>query len=161
MPLSQFIEQHIEGDATKIGYLAQTQLFDQIPDLKRDIITPDYCSLGEFEEPIVNAWFGPAGTVSPCHHDPYHNLLAQVVGEKFIRLYNTDQTQFLYPHNDKMLWNTSQANVETPDPKFPLVEQAEFVECILQPGELLYIPPKFWHYVRSLSTSFSVSFWWE
>ncbi|CAI5956230.1 unnamed protein product [Closterium sp. NIES-64] len=37
---------------------------------------------GEVEEeegdPVVNAWFGPAGTVTPLHHDPCHNLFAQV-----------------------------------------------------------------------------------
>lgn len=37
----------------------------------------------------------------------------------------------------------------------------EFVDCILEEGEMLYIPPKWWHYVRSLTTSFSVSFWWS
>lgn len=45
--------------------------------------------------------------------------------------------------------------------KFPLFKGAPFWDCILDQGEMLYIPPRFWHYVRSLSLSFSVSFWWE
>ena len=47
------------------GYLAQHPLFDQIPALAADIREPAYCSLGE-EGRVrsVNAWFGPAGTVS-------------------------------------------------------------------------------------------------
>lgn len=45
--------------------------------------------------------------------------------------------------------------------KFPKVQDLEFVDCILEEGEMLYIPPKWWHYVRSLTTSFSVSFWWS
>lgn len=34
-------------------------------------------------------------------------------------------------------------------------------DLVLQPGEILYIPPGWWHHVRSLSISFSVSFWWQ
>ena len=72
------------------AYLAQHELFDQIPPLRRDIITPDYCALlladeiddGGAESVVTNAWFGPGGTVSPLHNDPFHNLLAQVVGSK-------------------------------------------------------------------------------
>ena len=30
---------------SRIGYLAQHRLFDQVPELLRDIITPDYCAL--------------------------------------------------------------------------------------------------------------------
>jgi len=45
--------------------------------------------------------------------------------------------------------------------EFPRAENLEFMDCILEDGELLYIPPKWWHYIRSLSTSFSVSFWWR
>lgn len=37
----------------------------------------------------------------------------------------------------------------------------EFLDCILEEGDMLYIPPKWWHYVRSLTTSLSVSFWWS
>jgi ribosomal protein L16 Arg81 hydroxylase len=25
---------------------------------------------------------------------------------------------------------------------------------------MLYVPPGWWHYVRALTVSFSVSFWW-
>lgn len=76
------------------AYLAQHQLFDQIPPLRRDVITPDYCALmladeedeAGAESVAINAWFGPGGTVSPLHNDPFHNLLAQVVGRKRVRL---------------------------------------------------------------------------
>ncbi|KAK9468762.1 hypothetical protein V1512DRAFT_289267 [Lipomyces arxii] len=34
-----------------------------------------------------------------------------------------------------------------------------YVECIIGPGDGLFIPTGWWHYVKSLSVSFSVSFW--
>lgn len=78
--------QHSDDVPKEKAYLAQHQLFDQIPALRRDIMTPDYCSLLLDDENdasvATNAWFGPAGTVSPLHNDPFHNLLAQVVGSK-------------------------------------------------------------------------------
>ncbi|CAI7896715.1 unnamed protein product, partial [Closterium sp. NIES-53] len=64
---------------------------------------------GEKEgDPVVNAWFGPAGTVTPLHHDPCHNLFAQVVGSKYVRVYSSREDERLYPHKEKMLCNSSQ-----------------------------------------------------
>lgn len=179
---------------SRVGYLAQHDLFDQIPRLRRDIDIPDYCMIEPREQKgyippddvLLNAWFGPRGTVSPMHTDPYHNLLAQVVGHKYVRLYAPSESAKLYAFGaggssedagqevkqeqeqkeeqehdqETMLGNTSQVDVEHPDLlRHPLFAQAEYVETILGPGDVLYIPLEWWHYIRSLSTSFSVSFW--
>ena len=116
---------------------------------------------GEDEDITINCWFGPGGTVSPLHFDRKDNLLCQVVGVKYVRLYAPEESEKLYAM-EGLLSNTSQVQVENPDNnKFPEFCHAKYVECILSEGEMLYIPPKYWHYVKSLSTSFSVSFWWS
>ncbi|KAK9534721.1 hypothetical protein VZT92_007150 [Zoarces viviparus] len=166
LTVDEFIDRYIlnkEG-VKGLGYLAQHQLFDQIPELKEDIRPPDYCCLGEGDEDdiTVNAWFGPGGTVSPLHQDPQQNFLAQVVGSKYIRLYSPEDTDKLYPHQSQLLHNTSQVEVENPDAeRFPEFARAPYLECVLQPGDVLFIPVQHWHYVRSLELSFSVSFWWS
>lgn len=161
-----------EEAAAACAYLAQYQLFDQIPSLREDILTPRFCAARTAEDegappeceqsltPIVSAWFGPAGTVSPLHTDPYHNTLAQVVGHKYVRLYEARHTSRLYPRSGA-LCNNCHVDLDKPQPaRQPLVKGTPFMHCILAPGELLYIPRHVWHYVRSLETSFSVSFWW-
>ena len=171
MTVDEFVDKYVVSSpgGGGSGYLAQHQLFDQIPELRSDIHVPSYCGLtddddddGQDEDVDINAWFGPAGTVSPLHQDPKHNLLCQVVGKKYIRLYATQYSDVLYPHDSHLLSNTSRVDVENPDlDKFPDFVKAHYTECILKPGQMLYIPPKYWHYVRSLSVSFSISFWWK
>ncbi|KAM0911604.1 hypothetical protein ACQ4PT_013352 [Festuca glaucescens] len=160
---SQFLERMWSPDCSaNLTYLAQHPLFDQIKELREDIVVPDYCYAGGGELQSLNAWFGPDGTVTPLHHDPHHNLFAQVLGRKYIRLYNASISEDLYPHMETMLSSTSQVDLDNIDVKeFPRTEGLEFMDCILEEGDLLYIPPKWWHYVRSLSISFSVSFWWR
>ncbi|URE32335.1 Cupin superfamily protein [Musa troglodytarum] len=160
---SQFLERvHSNNCPSNMTYLAQHPLFDQIQELRDDIMIPDYCFAGGGELRSLNAWFGPLGTVTPLHQDPHHNLFAQVIGRKYIRLYPASASESLYPHTESMLSNSSQVDLDNIDfTEFPKVENLEFIDCVLEEGEMLYIPPKWWHYVRSLSTSFSVSFWWS
>lgn len=169
----------------EIGYLAQHDLFSQVPSLRNDISIPDYCFSDppprsvtdeakgkepppKLPEPLLNAWFGPAGTISPLHTDPYHNILCQVVGKKYVRLYDPDQTEKLYPRGTDGgvdMSNTSnldvEGNTDELDRDFPLFKDARYAEAVLDEGESLYIPAGWWHYVRSLTVSFSVSFWWN
>ncbi|KAL1915775.1 uncharacterized protein VTP21DRAFT_6534 [Calcarisporiella thermophila] len=165
MPLDKFITRYMLNtrrntlEEGEVAYLAQHDLLAQIPRLKQDIMIPDYCFTTD-NTVLTNVWIGPAGTVSPLHHDPYHNLFVQVVGSKFFRLHSPNETKYLYPHDDGMLSNTSQVDPERVDVKrFPLYNSAEYIDCVIGPGEVLYVPPGWWHYVKSLSTSFSVSFW--
>lgn len=165
MTVGEFIDGFVlvGGDSTR-GYLAQHNLLDQVKELREDIEVPEYCYAGDsdIDDIDINGWFGPQGTVSPLHHDPKHNFLCQVAGKKYVRLYRRDQSDCLYPFDDELLFNTSTINIEKPDlavhPKFA---EAEGFECILEEGQMLYIPPKCWHFVKSLTPSFSLSFWFQ
>ena len=141
------------------AYLAQHALFDQVPRLARDVATPDYCCLGG-GPPTANAWLG-GRTKSPLHHDRYHNLLAQVVGSKYVRLYAPEHSAALYPRDAADVHAVSSRVEDIDDAAdFPAFAGAPYVDVVLEPGDLLYIPPHFWHYVESREPSFSVSFWW-
>ncbi|XP_043238146.1 lysine-specific demethylase 8-like [Amphibalanus amphitrite] len=164
MTLGQFIEQHVRRPAAGAppGYLAQYELFEQIPELGADVPTPEYCWVGAGDAVHTNIWLGPAGTVSPLHHDPKHNCLVQVLGRKFVQVFAPEETPRLYPHEAALLHNTSRVDAERPDlEQFPAFAGARHQEVELGPGDLLYMPPGWWHYVRSLSVSCSVSFWFE
>ncbi|KAJ9631833.1 hypothetical protein H2203_000233 [Taxawa tesnikishii (nom. ined.)] len=205
MTFAEYMRNHLlQPDPEQTGYLAQHDLFAQIPSLMADTMAPDYCYTEPprnrernktqpiLDEPLRNAWFGPMSTISPLHTDPYHNIFCQVVGSKYIRLYAPSETPKLYPRSiDEAgvnMENTSNVDIELAmkifdgdlyyplkppkiedaekkraefDARFPLFRKAKFVEGILHSGDCLYIPAGWWHYMESLQTSFSVSFWWN
>jgi ribosomal protein L16 Arg81 hydroxylase len=100
-------------------------------------------------------WFGPAGTVTPLHHDEMNVFLAQIYGRKKIVLIPPLQISMLY----NMTGVYSSVNYEKPDlQKFPLYDKIKRMEIILQAGEALFIPVGWWHYVKSIDISISVSF---
>jgi ribosomal protein L16 Arg81 hydroxylase len=51
-------------------------------------------------------------------------------------------------------------NPEVPDfDQFPLARHATMIECLVQPGELLYVPAGWYHHVRALTFSLSSNRW--
>ncbi|EEU40390.1 uncharacterized protein NECHADRAFT_66578 [Fusarium vanettenii 77-13-4] len=191
----EFLARYVEVDSTAsstTGYLAQHNLFQQIPSLRNDIRVPDFCWVdvplhpttpsidqAPLDVPQLNAWFGPARTITPLHTDGYHNLLCQAVGTKYLRLYPPRATPMMRPRSPEHgvdMSNTSGLDVgilegwdERPDGASEEdvrrmkeeLEGVEYWECVLEPGDTLVIPIGWWHYVKSLSVSFSVSFWWN
>jgi lysine-specific demethylase 8 len=185
-PFAQFVEALVDaaeradagaGAGAAAGYLAQHRLFDQVPSLRGDIDVPDYCccsdggggggdrggggdaGAGAGDEPTAQAWRGPAGTVSPLHFDAPHNVLAQAVGVKRVILFAPSAAPRLSPLAGAMR-NSAAADPEREGGAGGVPADVEALECVLVPGDALYIPPRWWHQVRALTTSFSVSWWW-
>ena len=100
--------------------------------------------------------------VTPLHHDPHHNLLAQVVGTKYVRLYHPRYSRQVRPNTEGLTTNTSQIDLEAASSQEAAVlASLPHVDCLLLPGQTLYIPPGWWHFVKAVTVSFSVSFWWQ
>lgn len=175
MTINEFIDSVLVRKEIK-GYLAQYALFDHIDRLRSDIDIPEFCLVGDSDDDEetsveMNAWFG-GKTMSPLHFDPRPNLFVQVLGCKYVRLYDPVYSANLYPHDGhKLLSNTSQIDLDAregnrrllvDEKRFGKFFQTYFYETIVQRGDLLFIPPKWWHYVKSMDDlSFSVNFWFD
>jgi hypothetical protein len=105
-------------------------------------------------------WLGPAGTVTPLHCDYDDNIFAQIWGSKRIFLSPPHHDELLYPSEANAILFGSPFNPEAPDyEKFPLARQASMIECLVQPGDMLYVPAGWYHQVRALTFSLSSNRW--
>ena len=105
-------------------------------------------------------WLGPAGTVTPLHCDYDDNLFAQIWGSKRIILSPPHHDEFLYPREANAILFGSPFDPEAPDyERFPLAREATMIECLVEPGDMLYVPAGWYHQVRSLAFSLSSNRW--
>ena len=166
--------------SSELVYLAQNDL---LHNLYPDIIIPKFCDresapplpssqqqpsllFGHGQLYSVMFWFGPRTCISPLHFDPLDNCLMQYVGRKRVLLMDpsSNHLQWHYSGYAEGQTNTSPIDMEMPDrQQFPLFFQARppIYQAILHPGDVLYIPAKWWHHVKSLDTSASVNVWWR
>jgi Cupin-like domain len=96
-------------------------------------------------------YIGPEGSLSALHRDYWntHGYLAQIQGRKRAMLFSPEDFDFLYG---------GQVDPEQPDFKrFPLFKKAVAYECVIEPGEMLLTPANWWHHVRGLEKSITVS----
>ena len=96
-------------------------------------------------------YIGPAGSLSRLHRDYWetHAYLAQIQGRKRAILFSPDDSDFLY---------NGQVEPEQPDfGRFPLFKRATAYECVIEPGDTLLLPANWWHYVKGLEKSITVS----
>lgn len=133
---------------------------DTLPELAREVRTPPYADgrLGLRS----NLWFAMEGTVSQLHFDLPHNLVVQLHGRKRFILFSDRDSRSVYPHSFRSSTpHLSRVDPEAPDlERFPRLRRARPLECVLEPGDALFIPRRFWHHARALTPSISTNFWW-
>jgi ribosomal protein L16 Arg81 hydroxylase len=148
----------VEGATTTNDfYLVANNHFFELPGAAR--LLGDVPFDERFLDPAIGPdqvffWYGPAGTVTPLHHDTSNVMLMQVSGSKQITLIPALESHLLY--NDVAVY--SPVDPESPDvARFPLYADSTPITVTLAPGEALFIPVGWWHHVRSLDISISVS----
>jgi hypothetical protein len=114
------------------------------------------------QQTSVNLWVGSNNVTAPCHYDGYHNFYVQISGTKRFILASPRARSWLRPFP---FLHPSHAQCQKRLGTFTLADndvlssKDEFYEAVLEPGDILYLPPLWFHEVTSLSRSISVNAW--
>lgn len=136
-------------------------LFDPIkhaPKLLDDYISPKDL-MGGFLDKYPNMFFGGKGSVTFMHYDidMAHIFHTHFNGRKHVLLFDYKWKDRLYqiPYATYAL---EDYDIENPDfEKFPALDGVEGVECFLEHGDTLFMPTGYWHWMKYLDGSFSIS----
>jgi len=136
-------------------------LFDPIksaPKLLEDYISPKDL-MGGFLDKYPNMFFGGKGSVTFLHFDidMAHIFHTHFNGRKHILLFDYKWKERLYqiPYATYAL---EDYDISNPDfEKFPALDGVEGIECFLEHGDTLFMPTGWWHWMKYLDGSFSIS----
>lgn len=122
--------------------------------LLRDIILPRGIIAPSTDNRAINFWFGPAGTLTPLHHDCTSGFLTQIYGRKQIVLIPSFNIDRMY--NRAGVY--SELDIEdTGEPLGGLDGNLQPMIAQIDPGDALFMPVGWWHHVRSLDISISLT----
>ena len=126
------------------------------PELKQDVIYNDVTG-GKVLQWLPFMFFGGEGSSTRNHFDidMSHVFISQFQGLKRIWLFPNDQSDLMYklPYNFHSIANPKYSNEE----EFPGIKYLEGYEAVIHPGETLYMPAGWWHYIQYETEGYSIS----
>jgi ribosomal protein L16 Arg81 hydroxylase len=159
VPMGDFIRMIEEGGETNDYYLvAKNKLLEQ-PEWH--VLMSHFWSPHGFLDPAITVegyvklWLGPKGTVTPLHHDATNIFFGQVFGRKHVKLISPFDLDHVY--NDRTCFSAVDPECIDYD-RFPLMKRVPILDVVVEPGQFLFIPLGWWHWVKSLDVSISLSF---
>ena len=101
---------------------------------------------------------GIGGRFPFLHYDleNSHATITEIHGDKEFILYPPEDAAFLYPKpgmpNQSTIPDVRQVDLA----RFPLYERATQYHTVLHPGDMVFVPSRWWHGARALSPSISI-----
>ncbi|MCA9789757.1 MAG: cupin-like domain-containing protein [Cyanobacteria bacterium HKST-UBA05] len=125
--------------------------------MMREIVTPDYGAVDDGSHECVFLWVGPPMTKARFHIDMKSGLLTQVVGRKRVLLAPPHHIHHMYMMENHF---ASEIDVDRLDAyRHQLYcQKVQPVEVVLEPGDAVFLPATWWHYVEALDESISLTF---
>jgi ribosomal protein L16 Arg81 hydroxylase len=136
--------------------VAQSQLLRQpaFASLWNDMLFDEQWFDPSRKETHVSLWMGPEGAATALHFDRQDALLAQAYGSKRVLLAAPSESPCLY----RGASGYSPVDPEQPDlARYPRFRDVELVVATLEHGDALFLPDGWWHHVRALTASISLS----
>lgn len=132
-------------------------LLQNSPELINDFKYPD---LGvKFFKKLPVLFVGGEGGKVVMHYDMdlANNFHFNFAGEKKVLLYSPEETRYLYKVPYSIV---SMEIIDMDDPdlkKYPALAKAKGFETVLKHGEALFIPSKWWHFIKYQSPCLSLT----
>jgi hypothetical protein len=130
-------------------------IFKCAPQMCEDFMTPTI--MEGFLKDFPMMFFGGQGAITPMHYDidMSHVFLNQIHGRKRVVLFSPEQSPYLYhlPYSV-----ASHVDINKPDlKKHPAFSKAQGWETLLYPGETVFIPSGYWHYIEYIDGGYSIA----
>jgi hypothetical protein len=110
-------------------------------------------------------WMGSNGNVTQLHYDEFGNFICMADGYKRVTMFAPDQLPNMYHMPfDRMIEYAQASGVKLLDlnlekfPRFRTALRNAYV-AVLAPGDILSIPPMWWHHVESFGLNVMVNNW--
>jgi lysine-specific demethylase 8 len=158
MTLGRLVEAIRDGNGT-YHCLARQPVFDSAPELRSHFVAPAFVRAERLDTYL---FLGPQGLVTPIHFELSDGLLCQIAGRKRALLFAPElRTRLGYPPLYRRKFFFGAFDPENPDPALAADASLSAFAGEVGPGEILYVPSRWHHHVRSLEASISVNFLWK
>jgi len=128
----------------------------QFPSLAEDFKIPSVFDKENFFSSVFR--ISSADVQLWTHYDIMDNVLVHISGHKKVVLFPPTDALNLYLVGDK----SQVMNIDDPDfGEFPKFKDVERYECLLEPGDVLFIPALWFHNVTALDFAISVNVFWK